>query len=90
MEFLIEVLLDLILEGSIEISSNKKISRAIRYPLILFIVLFFLIIVLGVFILGVVLLKENFFGGIVLILISLFLLIMGIMKFREIYLDKYN
>jgi len=49
MEFLIEELLNLIFEGSIEISSNKKVSKWIRYPLIVIIILFFSVIILSIF-----------------------------------------
>ena len=46
MDFIIELVIELLLEGSIEISSNKKVSRWIRYPLILFIVTLFAGIIL--------------------------------------------
>ena len=32
MDFIIELVMELLLEGSIEISSNKKVSKWIRYP----------------------------------------------------------
>ena len=88
MEFLIEELLDLILEGSIEVSSNKKVPRCIRYPLIVIIILFFSIVIFGLLILGIALTKENLVAGILIILFSLILLIGWIVKFRKIYFNK--
>lgn len=88
MEFLIELLLDLIIEGSIEISSNKKVSKFIRYPLIVLIILFFTLFILGLMLLGIIILKENIYFGIFLLIIVLILLISGINKFKNIYLEK--
>lgn len=36
MDELIEFILDLLLEGGIELSANKKVSKWIRYPIIAF------------------------------------------------------
>lgn len=88
MEYIIEAILDLILEGSMEISSNKKISKWIRYPLILFIILFYSIVIIGLFILGLMILKENILFGFFIIVLSLFMLIGSIVKFKKIYGKK--
>lgn len=88
MEFLIEALLDLILEGSIEISSNEKMPKFIRYPLIVLIILFFTTVTLGILIIGVIMLNENIYAGILMIIISLIMIICGIIKFRKIYIEK--
>lgn len=37
---LFEFILELVVEGSIEISKNKKINKWIRYPLIALIIIF--------------------------------------------------
>lgn len=88
MEFLIEALLNLLLEESIKISSNKRISKFIRYPLIILIILFFAVIILGLLILGIVILSKNIYAGLLLIIISLIMLISGIIKFKKIYIEK--
>ena len=88
MEFLIEILLDLLLEGSIEISSDKKISKFIRYPLIVVIILFFAVVIFGILILGIASLNENIYLGLLLIIISLIMLISAIIKFRKIYIER--
>lgn len=88
MEFLIEVLIDLILEGSIYLSTNKKVPVFIRYFLIFFIVLFFVTIIGGLFVLGIVISYQNKVAGLFIIIISLIFLILCILEFRKKYLIK--
>lgn len=90
MDLLIEILFDLILEGSIELSSNKKVPKIIRYPLIAIIILFFAVVIVGIFVLGIFSIKENIAFGIVLILLSLFFFVASIIKFKKVYVNKIN
>ncbi len=90
MEDIFEFILELVLEGSIEVSKSKKVPKYIRYPLIGIISLFFIAIIGLVFLAGILSLKENIFFGIFLILAGLFLLIMSIVEFRKTYLNKMN
>lgn len=90
MEFIIELVFDLFVEGGIEVSSNKKISKWIRYPIIALLILFFSVVIFGMIILGIVLLPKSLLGGILIILIGLFLLVMCILKFRKEYLIKVD
>lgn len=83
MDFIIELIFELIAEGTVELSKSTKVPKLIRYPLIVIIVLF----VTGIFgiilFVGLMLLKENVILGIVLIAIALLMLVMGIVKFRK-------
>ncbi|MBE6851847.1 MAG: hypothetical protein E7505_00020 [Ruminococcus sp.] len=83
MDFIIELVFELIAEGTVELSKSTKVPKLIRYPLIVIIVLF----VTGIFgiilFAGLMLLKENVILGIVLIAIALLMLVMGIVKFRK-------
>ena len=88
MDILFEFIVELIFEGSIEISSNKKISKWIRYPLIVFIVLAFIAIIALCIIVGVKAMHSNKIVRLFLILIGIFLLIGSIWKFRKLYLTK--
>lgn len=90
MEFLIEELIDLILEGSIEISKSKKVPKWIRYPLIGLIILIFTVVILGVLILGLLLLAENILAGLVISVIGIIMLVMGIINFKKVYLTKIS
>lgn len=91
MEYVIELILELVLEGSIEASKNNGIPKYIRYPLIGLITLFFISIIVVIFFTGILLLKDNVLAGIIIICIGIFMLISCIIKFRKTYLNKkYN
>ena len=88
MDFIIELVIELLLEGSIEISSNKRVSRWIRYPLIVFIVTLFAGIILLMLYLSFSHLNKNALVAILILIISLFMLISAIIKFKKIYMEK--
>ena len=81
-------MIDLILEGSIEVSKSKKVPKLIRYILILLVVLFFVGVIGLILYIGICTLEENILYGIIVILFGLFLLTLSIFRFRKIYLDK--
>lgn len=88
MDFIIELVLELLFEGMMEASKSNKIPKFIRYPLVIIIVLFFILIIGFMFIASILALKESIVAGLLLIIIDLFLLIGGIAKFRKEYLIK--
>lgn len=88
MDFIIELVIELLLEESIEISSNKKVSKWIRYLLILFIVTMFAGIILLIFYLGFSLLNKNMLVAILILIIGVFMLISAIIKFKKLYIEK--
>ena len=90
MELLIEFLVDLILEGSLEISEDEKMPKWIRYICLTIVTLVFGAVTIGLFILGIYVGKENIYVGIFLILIALILLISGILKFGKKYIQRRN
>ncbi len=90
MEYIFEFILELVLEGGIEVSKSRKIPNYIRYPLIGILSLFFIAVIGLVFWAGILSLKENIPSGILLILVGLFLLIMSVIRFRKTYLTKIN
>ena len=88
MEFLFELLLELAAEGTVELSKSVRVPKPLRYVLIGIIVLFSAAVI-GVMLLASILaLRENVLFGILLLALTLFLLVMGIRKFRETYLKK--
>ena len=90
MEFIFELLLELILEGSIEVSKNKKVSKIIRYPLIVLLIVFFLLVIGIIFYTGIIFLKDYFAYGILIIILGIIMLIMSIIKFKKVYLKQVN
>ncbi len=90
MDILFEIIFEIIFEGSLEISSNRRISKWIRYPLIVLLAVFFLAVIGLFFWLGIKMFDENIFIALFFIAIGLLLLIMSIVKFRKKYLRKSN
>jgi len=91
MELILEVLLELILEGTIEISKSKKVPNIVRYPLIIFIILLFIGVLLVIFFTGIfVYQKINKICGILLIIIGIIMLVSSVIKFKKIYFKKDN
>jgi len=88
MKFLIELLVELLIEGSIEISQDKRVTKFIRYPIIIFIVVFFLLIILGLIIIGIYILKDNIYIGLFFIVIGLILLFASVKKFTKKYIQR--
>lgn len=88
MEFVFELILDLILESSIEASKSSKIPKPIRYLLMLFISLFYLSVIGLIIWMGIDSTKNNLVGGIMIILFGVLFLILSIIKFRRVYIDK--
>lgn len=83
MDDLIEIILELIFEGSIGVLQNKKVPKWIRS----IIALFFVSILIGIIVLGVMILKKSVFGGIIIIGVGVFLLIGIIIKIRKYMKD---
>ena len=88
MDFLIELIFELIFDGTIEISKNRKVPKIIRYPLIAIIVMFFAAIIIGLFIIGIIFMKDNILVGILCIVVSIIFLISAIIKFKKVYLER--
>lgn len=89
MEILFEILVELILEGTFEISKNRKVPKFIRYPLIFLIVLLFLGVAVLIFYTGVLVYQKiNKFCGIFLIVLGIAFVIGAILNFKKEYLRK--
>lgn len=88
MDFIFEFIVELLFEGSMEISTNKKIRKWIRYPILAIIILFFVSVIFGILIVGISLFKENVLAALFMIFIGLAMLIGSIVKFREIYIKE--
>lgn len=83
MDDLIEIVLELILDGSIELLPNKKVPKWIR----IIISLVLISIIIGIIVFGVLLLKESILGGIILLVVGIFLLVGCSIKIREYMKD---
>lgn len=90
MDFLFELLFELIAEGTVALSKSAKVPNFIRYLLIGIIVLFFVAVIGITLIAGFWALKEHLLLGLLIIALALFMLVMGIVKFKKTYLKRKN
>ena len=89
-DIIFEFIIELIAEGTIELSKSIKVPKYIRYPLIVIIALFFVGIIGIVLFAGIVSFEQNIVLGIVLIALALLMFLVGISKFRKTYLTRKN
>ena len=88
-EFIFELIAEIILEGSISISLNEKFPEFVRYPFLIFVIFFFAVVIFGIFFLGIILIERNILISILFILVSLLLFCGGMYKFK-ILLGKHK
>lgn len=85
MDFIFEAIFELIIEGGIAIGTNQKVSKWIRYPLLLLAgVVYFGLIALFV-LLGFLVMEDGLWRAIVMWVFSLAFIIATIWAFREEY-----
>ena len=75
MDFIIELIFEILFDGLLETSKSNRVPKFIRYPLIIIIA-------------SILAFKENKLAGLLLIIIDLFLIIGTISKFRKEYFTK--
>jgi len=88
MDIIFEMILEIFLEGSLEICSNKKLSKWIRYPLLMILTLIFIAIVLGLLMLGIYLFKTSIIISLIFIVCSFLLCIGTIIKLKNLYDER--
>lgn len=91
MELLFEILVEFLVEGTIEISKNKKVPKMIRYPLLVLIIVLFIGVIFLIFLTGVLAYQRiNKIVGLFFILIGILFLIASIVKFHKVYVKRKN
>lgn len=88
MDIVLEFFLELIVDGGIEASGNKKLSRWIRYPLIELVVLFFGAVIAMMFYFAFGLSSDEPVASVIFSLLGLFFLVGTVLKFRKLYFAK--
>lgn len=88
MDFIIEILLELIFEGGMELSTSKKVPKWLRIILSSIIILFMLTITIGLVLIGILLIKTDLLPSIFFIVIGFVLLIGTILKIKKLYFQK--
>jgi hypothetical protein len=85
MDIIIEEILGLIIEGSIEVTKSKKMPKIIRIIFAIFLVLFFSFVLGAIFIAGIFSLKDNLAMGLFCIALGIIFLISMILKVKNAY-----
>lgn len=84
-EFIIEVFAETFIEASDKIVENKRISKWIRYPIIIITILFALLLIGGMLILGIILLSKNIIASIICIGLGMLFIVLLIHKIKKVY-----
>lgn len=82
--------LELIVDGMIEMSGDRKMSRWIRYPLIVFSVLFFGTVIGMIFFLAIGMSHNEPLAAAVISLLGIFMLLGTFLKFRKLYFERQS
>lgn len=90
MEYLIEFILELVLEGGLEVTKSNKVPKPIRYIILGIIALLFIAVIGLIYLTAFLILKESIIGFILIFLLATFMLISAIIKFKKEYLKKIN
>ncbi len=83
MDFLLEILFELVAEGTVELSKSSRVPKYIRYPLFAVIVLFYIAVIGLVFGVGILSLRQNVLLGILFIALGVFMLVMSVLKLNK-------
>lgn len=89
-EILFEIIGDLFLEGALEIAADKKISKWVRYPIALLIILFFTVVIGGLIVLGLMIFDENAEAGFLFVALGTVLMVLAIVQFRKAYIREVD
>lgn len=75
MEFILEFILELLFEGGQELCKSPKVSKWIRYPILVLFFLMYAAIVFLIFFVSWILWKENVLGSIVMASLGIFFIV---------------
>lgn len=89
MDFIIEFVGEVLLEIGFSVAKDKKVSKFIRYPMILLISLFilFILFVIGYFGISAIMNPEgelNILFGLLLLAFDIILIVFGIIRIKEV------
>ena len=90
MDFIFEFVFELLFEGGMEVTSNRKISKWVRYPILAIFISIFIGIISLIIFWGISSLKNSTIGGIFIIGLGIFMLSASIHKFRQFCIHEKN
>lgn len=80
MDFILEMIFEVLLEGTLEVAGSRKVPLWIRIPLMILFGLFFGFIIVCLLILGLRIMKENILGGILMIGVDV-IMVFGVARY---------
>ena len=83
MDFLIELIGEIFIDGLFELATNKKVPKLIRYPLLTLFILLYLALVGLLILLGIRLYFDNKLASFILLGLAIGLLIITIVSIRK-------
>ncbi len=85
MEFLMELVIDLLLDGSVEVAKSRKISKWIRYPVIAMLAILYVVTVAVIALVAWIVLKNGstFWLGVGLLVLDLAFVMYSMRKIRR-------
>lgn len=89
-EIVIETILEWLLDESIEGTTTNKYPKPVRYVMTIFVISAFIAVFGGLTIFGILLMKDTVTGGIAILCIDVFLLILAVRRFRILSVAKKN
>lgn len=90
MEYLIEFILELVLESGLEVTKSDKVPKPIRYIILSIISLFFIVVIGLIYLTAFLILKQSIIGFILFFILATYMLISAIVKFKKEYFKKIN
>lgn len=90
MEAIIEFILELFVEGSIEAAQSSRVPAAVRYILAVILALFFIAVIGIIFLTGILAIRESILLGAFVLTLGVFMLVRGILMFRRIYIKNFR
>lgn len=84
MEFIFELMAELLFEGTVSLSRNRKVPRAVRLLLVLIIVLFFAAVVGLVLYMGIRVFKDSPLAGAAVTAVGIVLLLCAVRFLRNL------
>ena len=84
-EFIVELILDLIVDGGLELTKNRKVSKWIRYPIVIVAFLVTVAIFGLVILISFKLMREEPLGGLLIFGLTVFFLGLTIYKTIKVY-----
>lgn len=88
MELIFELIAEVLVDGGIEVGTNKKISKWIRYPILFILISLFLAVTFLVIFVGISIFEKSALGSILIIFVGIILFIGVIFRFRKLYIEN--